>query len=299
MAQRLILLVSAMALLDTGDLRGENPLFRELTMTGIRVGSQDALKLPLPTLADGADGPAQLAAIEKLNPSLPLDELLRPSVVAPLVLKMESIAGADNRREAQRISLWFVAHGRLQTIRNEKLLRELADTAARTQSTKTFAAELTPQELAKRNLILQRSDETLEWFVKFRGGLLDKVEVSGIANVMESGTTESSLVCAVLDPRFAADPELPNQWRPIRQSPDGELMVGAAVPYAGYGGYIKATALKTPASALLVECHAMFSEPLEWFGGANLLRSKLPLVVQDQVRTFRRKLAQAERTAAP
>ena len=33
---------------------------------------------------------------------------------------------------------------------------------------------------------------------------------------------------------------------------------------------------------------AVFAEPTGWFEGANLLRSKLPLVVQNNVRNMRR-----------
>jgi hypothetical protein len=39
----------------------------------------------------------------------------------------------------------------------------------------------------------------------------------------------------------------------------------------------------------------IFDEPNGWFGGANLLRSKLPLVIQDEVRNFRRRLAAASK----
>ena len=48
--------------------------------------------------------------------------------------------------------------------------------------------------------------------------------------------------------------------------------------------------LKEPANAILVEFHQVFVEPKKWFDGANLLRSKLPLVIQPEVRAFRREL---------
>jgi hypothetical protein len=43
---------------------------------------------------------------------------------------------------------------------------------------------------------------------------------------------------------------------------------------------------------LFVEVHVVYAEPYGWFEGRNLLRSKLPPVLQDSVRKFRRKLAQ-------
>jgi len=58
---------------------------------------------------------------------------------------------------------------------------------------------------------------------------------------------------------------------------------------------MKVTKLAEPAGALFVEQHLIFAEPVDWFDGANLLRSKLPLVVQDRVRSIRRQWAKGSR----
>jgi hypothetical protein len=42
---------------------------------------------------------------------------------------------------------------------------------------------------------------------------------------------------------------------------------------------------------VFVEYHLVFDELPEWFNGANLLRSKLPIVCQDGVRKFRRRVS--------
>ena len=55
------------------------------------------------------------------------------------------------------------------------------------------------------------------------------------------------------------------------------------------------TELIEPQGALFVEYHLVFDEPKAWFGGANLLRSKLPLMVQDNIRKFRRELTKDSR----
>ena len=52
--------------------------------------------------------------------------------------------------------------------------------------------------------------------------------------------------------------------------------------------YFKITKLAEPAGALFVEQHIVFAEPTGWFDGNNLLRSKLPIAVQDNVRTMRK-----------
>jgi len=56
---------------------------------------------------------------------------------------------------------------------------------------------------------------------------------------------------------------------------------------------MKITRLAEPAGALFVEQHIVFAEPTGWFGGANLLRSKLPPVVQYAIRTTRQEWAKA------
>ena len=42
---------------------------------------------------------------------------------------------------------------------------------------------------------------------------------------------------------------------------------------------------------MFCEQHVIFAEPTGWFDGANLLRSKLPAAVQNNVRTMRREWA--------
>ena len=99
-----------------------------------------------------------------------------------------------------------------------------------------------------------------------------------------------------LDPRFARDAKFPNQWRPLTRKPTGGFAEGDAQPYGGMGQYVKVTALVDadgkPNGKLFIEAHMVFHEPQGWFGGANLLGSKLPLAVQDNVREFRRLLRQ-------
>ena len=87
-----------------------------------------------------------------------------------------------------------------------------------------------------------------------------------------------------LDDRFQKDEKYPNQWREIQNS-------GAPKPYSGMGCYVQVSELTEPQGALLVEMHFILHEPPEWFGGPNLLRSKLPIAIRDNVQNFRRKVS--------
>jgi hypothetical protein len=92
-----------------------------------------------------------------------------------------------------------------------------------------------------------------------------------------------------MDDRFQNDKQYPNIWRHINVVEEEEKL-GSPQPYTGMAGYVLVTKLPEPAGALLVEMHFLLHEPPTWFGGRNLLRSKLPTLIQDNVRSFRRKL---------
>ena len=52
------------------------------------------------------------------------------------------------------------------------------------------------------------------------------------------------------------------------------------------------TRWKADPKIAIVEVHFAFAEPRAWFGGAPILRSKIALVAQDQIRRLRRELAE-------
>jgi hypothetical protein len=80
----------------------------------------------------------------------------------------------------------------------------------------------------------------------------------------------------------------------MKKDDEGKTVLGPPRSYAGSGSYLKITRLDAGVSgrndALFVEGHLIFVEPKEWFAGTNRLRSKLPTLIQDQVRSFRREL---------
>ena len=122
--------------------------------------------------------------------------------------------------------------------------------------------------------------------------LFDRVKVRGTMRARLTRGKESVILAATLDPRFAEDREFPNSWRPLHLDDAGRMITGPARTYAGAAWYCKATKLKQPKGAVLIEYHIVFDEPEGWFNGANLLRSKLPLLAQDGVRKFRRRFAE-------
>jgi hypothetical protein len=270
----------------------ENTIFAELTGTGVVVSPGVTRRLPLPTLADDLDAAAQKKAILPLtDANHSWDALVRKSVVAPLVLKhgAEELPGGIG--VARRVDLWFIVYGDFAKISDEGFLRQQIESDMQTDNSDQAAkvTALTSAELTQRGIA---SDAQRDRFFAGAFSLFDRVSVSATLAAMQTRTPNSALVALAIDPRFDQDPQSPNQWKSLGRDDAGKLHIGQPKPYAGAGAYVKATRLVEPAGAVFVEYHLVFNEPKGWFGGANLLASKIPLMSQDGVRKFRRRIVQ-------
>lgn len=267
-----------------------NPLYRELRDPGVAVGKDVKAPLPAPTMPDGLDTKAQREIIKTLaGQDYDLDDLLRQSVVAPHILRLRDLKPSDREAPVRGVDVWFVAYGDLKTVANKDFQERLLDSnrkESRGQALKT-------EDLAKRKITIKKEDEKHEGYGHVTFAFLDKIEISATGRAFWTQTDDSLLAATVLDPRFARDAEFPNQWRPLTRGDDGKIQVGPPNPYEGAAYYVKITRLAEPRGALFVECHVVFAEPVKWFDGANLLRSKLPAAVQTQVRAMRRELLKA------
>jgi hypothetical protein len=273
----------------TADCRAQNPVYEFLTTRGVPVGGDEVVKLPTPTLTDGMSAADQRRAIEAIaGESHTWDDLTRKSVVAPFVLK---ISNGEGEHRGRRLDIWFVSYGSMKTLENQDFLQKQfkSATSEGDPDNPSSSKVLSAADLKSRGVkTTGRQEDTQYIGIEFT--LLDKVRVQGTTESTRSRTAESNIAASFLDPRFANDPEYPNQWRPVTRDDDGRRHLGQAHPYSGFGGYAKATRLVEPAGAILIEYHAAFAEPQEWFSGTNLLRSKLPILAQIIVRQLRRGL---------
>jgi hypothetical protein len=264
--------------------RGAEParIIDQLWTHGLTLDQGVAVQLTQPTLPDGLDAAAQQRAVEGVaDETHPLDALMRHSIVAPFVLK---IADEKPVRDAlpRRVDLWFFAYGDLQKITDESFLKGMIEGDSKGNA----GGLLTDQELQQRGLTPGKDERYAAGTVS----LFDRVRISGVMRMQLTRTDDSALVAGVLDPRFERDATHPNSWSPITRDEDGKLQVGQPRVYHAVGWYCKVTRLAAPAGALFVEYHLLFDEPHGWFNGANLLRSKLPILAQDGVRKLRRRL---------
>lgn len=290
---RIHLVLTAILLLPHGIAIAAPPLLDDLTTQGVKLGSGvDTVLLPRPTMSDGLDAAAQEAVIRKTAGRHPLDRFLRKSVVAPIVIARKSINDSRGARLGHRLDVFFVVHGRLSTIADEQLLNELNVAPASKTGLPSENRLLSKEELSGKDL------PSGPKYSYFGATVIDKVYVTGVSRAVETRGEGSVLVAVKIDPQFNGDAKFPNQWSSIVRKASGVYEVGPARPYCAFGACAKATELVDasgdPTGAIFVECHVVFGEPEGWFDGRNLLAPKLPLVVQEEVRRFRRKLDQFE-----
>ena len=284
----LLLLATAAAQPPAASHEAANPLYKSLLDPGVDVGPNIKAKLPPPTMPDGLDAAKQKAAIKTLiGNDYDFDEFTRNSTVAPHILKLRDVEPSDPKAPARGVDAWFVIHGDLKALDDEKFLERLLSVGRGDGK----GDSITKEDLAKRKITI--ADEKKEGYGHIAFDFIDKVRIRATGRAVWSRTNESVVVAVEIDPRFKGDMQFPNDWAPITLE-GGTKKYGDTSPWAGSGLYLKITKLAEPAGALFCEQHVIFAEPTGWFDGANLLRSKLPPVVQNNVRTMRKEWAKYE-----
>jgi hypothetical protein len=273
---------------------GEIPAFTEMLKTGIKMSDGSMVKLPPPIMADGLDAAGQRAAMEKVADA---ERLLANDYYALVVVKVRNVNRPKGEEPAVRaVDTWFVAHGDWDTLTSKDFLETAMKAKDKGNSqVVSKSGALSDEEIAQRKLTVAAKEGLEERFLYSKFSLFDRVEISATRFGMLRSGKESVLAAACVDPRFDNDPEYPNQWRSLVRNEQGEITPGPPHLFAHAGGYSKITRLKEPADAVFIESHLVYEEPYGWFDGVNLVKQKAPLMVQEKVKTFRRKLAAASR----
>jgi hypothetical protein len=267
-----------------------NDVYQALLRDGLTLaGSRIAFPAPLVTEGDTPD--AERAALRKLAGSDDaVQELLRNSVTAPQILRLHDEKAGDGTM-IRIAHLWFAVHARLEEIDAAPLGGRDEDGKPVEAGNMRFSGRrLSDEELNQRGIT--RLDPKLEWYSHVAGDLLDRIQVEATDHIRGTKGPGSWVFASRTDPRFDEDRPYPNRWRTV--GPKGQSQESAGFRhYAGGGSTTRITRLASMPGALLVEGHFAFAEPRAWFDGAPILRSKISLVAQDQIRRFRRELAQS------
>jgi hypothetical protein len=270
-------------------LAGEttNPLFDELIKKGIPLPEGPTVKLPAPLLKPGQVPGDVNAVLEKAAGRVPVELFLRQTATAPFSLNIKSVETRDEKRCGQLIDLSFVVYAKLDDVVETDFVEQLL--AGKKKGGNGGPAPLSAKELEARGIRLLDTPRVKEQYGRVTLPLLDKVQVDGVTRSFRATYPNSVVYATRLDDRFKDDRTYPNRWRSIDKAANNGRL-GPPQPYTGLGGYVVVTELPQPRGALLIEMHFLLHEPPDWFGGFNLLRSKLPIAIQDNVRSFRRKV---------
>lgn len=256
-----------------------NPVLQQLLEQGIGAHAGQTQRLPPPTMADGLTAEQQRQLIRRLGGRrYPLEHLLRNSSVAPHIFSSSS-EPLDAQTVCRRADFWFVAYGDMQRVKKTDFLESWLGQEPR--EGERSSQPLDASHLAARGITWDNRQQ--ESFGHAVLNLLEKIDLHLTGRTFWTEGADSLTLAAIVDPRFASDAEFPNQWTPS----DNPL---ESHPFQGAGIYLKLTQLQEPPDAVFVEGHLALAEPRAWFDGGNRLASKLGLIVNDQVKSFRRQM---------
>jgi len=290
-----LMLASLAAAPASKDSAGENPVFKQLLAQGVKMSDGTAYKLRPPIMPDGLDAAGQLAAMAKVADARnPVKELMRNDYYAPVVTKVRNAKPPKDEEPAIRtIDVWFVVHGDWNTLVSKDFLESLTGEEKGKGHVVSKSGALTEKEMRKRNLAATTTGGCEQRFLYTTFSLFERVQISATRFSTLTKGKDFVLAAGKIDPRFDKDSDYPNQWRPLLRDVQAEIKPGPAHLFSHAGGYAKITRLKEPADAVFVEFHLIYEEAYGWFDGVTLVKQKIPLMVQEKVRTFRRKLTVA------
>lgn len=286
-------------------------LLEKMVTDGVQLTPEKKFVLPTPSLVsiDGVPKPAAeaLGAYDEIA-GRHGDRFSKDSVVAPISVQTDSIKNEAGDRIGHFIDVAFVVHQTIDQIRQSEALEdfkksddsteaiEFSDKEDANDFEKNRTRALTEEELAEFGV---SSEDELETLGHLQLPILSQVVVRGVARTRQSVWSEDDvnapiILTWIIDSRFGAESptedSIANQWRPIERSATGEKSLGPPRPYAGLGGYVVIVSVPGKPEASLIQIRFVLHEPQDWFSGRNLLRSKLPILIQDRVRGLRREL---------
>ncbi|GAB5514711.1 hypothetical protein [Rhodopirellula baltica] len=281
------------------DAADDNALFNQMRSGGIALTDDVTSQIPSLAFVDASGEPVVPSEVkkqlEKLARAGGIQRFIRDSVVAPIAIDMDSISNAEGQRIGHLLDVTFVVHAPIDLVEDSDTLQSLLGVNNQEAETDEAGAanKVTTEELSRLGIAVDSESES---FGRVSFPLLDRVLINGVIHAETKrrieGTADDYVTVAwQLDPRFE------NSWSPIERNDLGEEVTGDAKTYRGLGGLITATRLPvdiagSDSDATIVQAKLVVHEPVDWFGGRNQLRSKLPLIIQDRVRDLRRKLAE-------
>ena len=260
----------------------DRTLLDQLTVSGVRLTDHETARLPPPGIESSMDATSKQKVLSKIAGGIGWKRFSRDSVVAPIEIDLEYVRDDGGQRIGHRVYVAFVAHIEIDRLRDRDRMSELLGwTDQETGADRYHGEEVSEQQLRAWNI-----EDDDQKYALLQIPLLDRVLVHAVIASQHRDSENDVNVSWMVDPKFGAA----NASRPCNRWSRLDTDESASHPYQGAAGYIHVTKLDEPANTCLIEASMVIHEPPEWFSGSNLLRSKLPLMIQEIVRKFRRRI---------
>lgn len=272
-------------------------LMATLTERGVTVVGAQTCVLAKPSLLPELDADERKVVLDRLAGGRGWKHFSRDSTSAPVAIKVQYLRDDDGERIGHVVHSAFIVHTTLERLKDADLMEQLflnsansKDAASTKEDDETQASELVSSELTSSELasVGIHSVGDAESYGLVELPLLKKVLVRGVMRTERTIDDDSVTLAWELDPRFTGAPAHRNTWSATTENDAGDLVAGNDFPYQGVGGYLHLCRLSELEDACLVEMRFVLHEPKEWFRGSAQLRSKLPLLLQQGARKFRR-----------
>ncbi len=268
--------------------RAELPqLLDQLVRTGVVMPGDETFAVPPPTLDQALDAQERRQRLEDLAGPLGWKRFSRNSVSAPISIELKYLKAANGQRIGHDVHVAFILHTSLDRLKDETLMKELFGEPEDPEAAEDFqSSELTATQLGELGVTAQPERS----YGSIQMPILKRVIVRGVIEAQQLEADDRIIFAWRFDPQFSEAKSLRNTWTAVNRDDAGKKSLGAPKPYGGTGGYLIVSQLPEVAGACLVESHMVIHEPADWFSSSNQLRSKMPIMIQESVRSLRRKL---------
>lgn len=268
-------------------------LLQTLLTQGIRLTDDVTAPVAAPTLTPSMTPDQRTAALQELAGKQEWSRFAKNSVTAPVTIDIESIEDSRGERVGHDIQNAFIVYASLEQLSDADFMEQMFGRPAATSQTDgsqaAVARELTDEELQQLGVMPDK--EQGEAYAYLELPLLNRVIVRGVIHIQRRERPGAYEFAWQLEPAFADSEQFAGRWTELERNAVGRLVEGESHPYQGCGGFMGVYQLDEQQGQLLIESRMILHEPPEWFAGSNFLRSKLPLSMQENARSFRRKLA--------
>ncbi len=267
-------------------------LLEELTTEGVQFTQAVKVDLPAPQLTADAFAklsPEQADSLQsQLAGNAGWERFTRDSVVAPVTIKLEYVSNPAGERFGHNIHSAFIVHAKLTSLSDKDLIQQIFGKPDGSDGSGMTVTELAEADLKAAGITPPVTSPAEKTGVQVSYSqvdfmLLDKIRLNGVLRIERSSTASSTAIAWILDTKFEANEKLHARWSKLGEADKSQ-------PYSGWGGYMNVTRVSDSPEMLLIESRMLMHELPEWFNGGNFVRSKLPLVIQEGARNFRRKL---------